>query len=244
MRYVVSNEGEAFALNDDGTWSTAPSTGSALELLNANPVPTGVVSAVRGSFGSLGMRVVETGETLTCTHRGDAIAFAPGVDDASIDFVIPMHLYQVRRLVGFFEDGVLDDLELFYVTRALFATGAGQRHLLGNPLVANPILRKLIGGKNLLHITLISPRPAAERDALFTMAFVAGQWLVVPGLHGRPERVFKVPVADAMELQRLLYTGMVAGIGELGTWMKIARDYVRWRERVEVPVPATPLAGN
>jgi hypothetical protein len=126
---------------------------------------------------------------------------------------------------------------MFYITRALFATGAGQRHLLGNPLVSNPVLRKLIRGKNLLHITLISPKPEAERDARFTMAFVADQWLVVHGLHGRPQRVLKVPVADAIELQRLLYTGMVAGAGDIGTWMKIARDYVDWRTRVEVPVP-------
>jgi len=237
MRYLLTGDGRAFGLNDDGTWTPAPSTGSGLEILRANPVPAVIVEAVRGLFGSLGMTVVETGETFTCTHQGNAIEFTPGIDAASVDFVVPMHLYQIERLAGFFEDGILDDLEMYYITRALFASGAGQRHLLGNPLVSNPILRLMIRGKRLLHITLVSPKPEVDHNALFTMVFVAGQWLVVQGHHGTPERVLKVPVSEALVLQRLLYAGMVAGAGDIRTWMKIARDYVSWRRRVEVPVP-------
>jgi hypothetical protein len=231
MRYLLTGDGKAFRLHDDGRWTPAPAVGSALDMLRANPLPSAIVASVRGLFGSLGMRVVETGEEVTCTHRGDAIQFRPGID-ATVDFVVPMHLYQIEGLVGFFADGVLDDMEMFYITRALFATGAGPRHLLGNPLVSNPILRRVIRGKRLLHVTLISPDPAADHDALFTMAHVAEQWLVVQGHHGAPERVLRVPVTEAIELQRLLYAGMRAG--GFGTWMKTARAYVAWRDRVEV----------
>jgi hypothetical protein len=233
MRYLVTGDGKAFGLHDDGRWSPAPSSGSALELLRGKPLSGAIVAAVRGLFGTLGIRVIETGEELTCTHSGNAIAFTAGIDPASTDVVLPMHLYQVERLVGFFTDGILDDLEMFYITRALFADGHGPRHLLGNPLVANPVLRRMIRGKRLLHITLLSPDLAADHDALFTMAFVSGQWLVVSGHHGLPERVLRVPVSEAIELQRLFFAGMKAG--DLGTWMKIARSYVAWRDRVEVP---------
>lgn len=233
MRYLLAGDGTAFALNEDGTWKPARSSGSALEMMRARPVPPAAVAAVRGLFGSLGMKVVETGETLTCTHRGDMVEFAPGIDEESVDIVVPMHLYQIERLAGFFRDGTVSDLEMFWITRALFATGAGQRHLLGNPLVSNPILRVMIRGKRLLHITLVSPEPGEETDAHFTMVFGAGQWLVVPGHHGTPERVLRVPVSEAIEVQRLLYSGMKAG--DLRTWMRIARTYVEWRRRVEVP---------
>lgn len=232
MRYLVSGDGEAFGLLDDGTWTPATSTGSGLDILRAKPVPLAAVEAVHGLFGSLGMRIVETGEELTCTHQGDAIEFTAGIDEASVDMVLPMHLYQIEQLAGFFGGGIVRDLEMFWITRALFATGSGQRHLLGNPLVSNPILRLMIRGKRLLHIIIISPEPEEERDALFTMAF-AGQWLVVPGHHGSPERVLRVPVSEAIEVQRLLHAGMKAG--DLRTWMRIARDYVQWRRRVEVP---------
>jgi hypothetical protein len=93
----------------------------------------------------------------------------------------------------------------------------------------------MIRGKRLLHIMLLSPNPAEETDALFTMVFAAGQWLVVPGHHGTPERALKVPVSEAVDVQRLLFAGMKAA--DFGTWVRIARDYVQWRRRVEVPAP-------
>ena len=127
---------------------------------------------------------------------------------------------------------MLDDMELFRITEVLFEHGAGPRHLSGNPLVANPILRLMIRGKQLLHITLVSPDPDQGPDARWTMAFVAGQWLQLPGHHGTPQRVLRAEVSDAIEVQRLLYAGMKADT--FGSWMKIGREYVSWRRRVEV----------
>ncbi len=232
MMHLLTEHGRVARLLDDGTWAYAPTTGSALEMLQSHPISSAVAEAVRGLFDQLGMRVVETGEELTCTHEGDRVQFVRGIDEASVDFVIPMYLFQVERLAGFFEDGVLDDMELFRITEVLFEHGAGPRHLLGNPLVSNPFLRLMIRGKQLLHITLVSPDPAQGPDALWTMVFAAGQWLLVPGHHGTPQRILRADVADAIELQRLLYAGMKAG--DFGTWVKVARAYVKWRSGVEV----------
>lgn len=232
MRHLLTEDGRVARLEDDGRWAFAPTTGSGLEKLRAFPVAPAVVDAVRGLFGQLGMRVVETGEEFTCVQRGDRIEFTPGIDEASVDFVVPMYLFQIDRVTEFIEDGVLDDVEMFRITDVLFAHGVGRRHLLSNPLVSNPVLRLIIRGKHLLHITLVSPDPQQAQDALYTLAFVSKQWLLVPGHHGTPQRVLRVSVSEAIEVQRQLHAGMKAG--DLGTWIGIARWYVKWRRRVEV----------
>jgi len=235
MQHLLCEDGRVARLLDDGTWAYAPTTGSALELLQAHPISTKVAEAVRGLFERIGLRVVETGEEVTGTHRGDGIDFTGGIDPSSVDFVIPVYLFQVERLAGFIEDGELDEMELFRITQVLFEQGAGPRHLLGNPLVSNPVLRFLIRGKQLLHITLVSPDPPLGPDALWTMAFVSGQWILVKGHHGRPQRVLRATVPDAIEVQRLLFEGMKAG--NFAAWRRVAGAYVKWRRRVEVPLP-------
>ena len=126
-------------------------------------------------------------------------------------------------------------MELFRITEVLFEHGAGPRHLLGNPLVSNPLLRFLVRGKQLLHITLVSPDQAQGPDARWTMTFANGQWLVLKGHHGLPQRVLRATVQDAIDVQRLLFEGMKAA--DLGTWTRLARAYVKWRRKVEVAPP-------
>lgn len=235
MQHLLCEDGRVARLHDDGTWAYAPTTGFALDLLRVHPISPEVAQAVHGLFERIGMRVVETGEEVTATHRGEAIEFTAGVDAADVDFIIPLFLFQVERLSGYFEGGRLDEMELFRITEALFEHGAGPRHLLGNPLVSNPILRVLIRGKQLLHITLVSPDQAQGPDALWTMAFVNGQWLVVKGHHGVPQRVLRATVQDAIDVQRLLFKGMKAA--DFGTWRRLAGAYVEWRRRVEVTAP-------
>jgi hypothetical protein len=232
MRQIETEDGKLILLKDDGTWSEATGAGSTLDRLRGVSMPPAIVNAVRGLFGALGIRVVDTRETFTCTLRGDAVEFTAGVDESSVDFVVPVYQYQLARLAEYIGRGTLDELEQFRIVRALFATAAGRRHLLSNPLLSNPVLRRIIGGKNVLHVTLVSPDPPQEPDATFTIIFVNREQIAVPGLHGTPERRLRVHVPEAIELQRQIYAGMKAN--DLATWTKIARWYVDWRKRVEV----------
>ena len=190
------------------------------------------MEAVRGLFGALGIRVTDTGEAFTCIHRGDRIEFVPGLDEAGVDFIVPVYQFQLARLADHLGRGSIDQLEQFRIVRALFATAAGRRHLLSNPLLSNATLRRIIRGKNLLQVTLVSPDPRQEPDATYTIVFVNQEQLVIPGLHGTPQRILRVGVREAIELQRQIYAGMKAN--DLGTWVTIARWYVDWRKRVEV----------
>jgi hypothetical protein len=62
----------------------------------------------------------------------------------------------------------------------------------------------------------------------------AQEQLVVPGLHGKPLRVLRVPVADAITFQRHVCAGLNAD--DLTSWIKIAKSYLERRSRVEVPL--------
>jgi hypothetical protein len=52
-------------------------------------------------------------------------------------------------------------------------------------------------------------------------------------LHGTPLRILRVPLADAMALQRNFHGGLKAGLTP-AKWIRIARWYVDWRKRVDV----------
>jgi hypothetical protein len=79
-------------------------------------------------------------------------------------------------------------------------------------------------------VILVSPDSKEEPDALFSMIHVNGRTLLVPGLHGTPERTFRVTIADALELQ-IKMTGLRAG--GWSEWMDLARWYEAWRRKVE-----------
>lgn len=233
MEVVLTSKGRPVLLKDDGTWISATAAGASMfEKLRALTLPPAVVEAARGLFGAIGVRVLDTGETFTCSQRGGRIEFTRGIDEAAVDFTVPVYQYQMARLGEQVRRGALEPIEQFRIIRALFATGAGQRHLLSNPLLSNPVLRRIIRGKNVLHVTLVSPDPDQEPDAAFTILFINHEQIVVPGLHGTPQRRLRVPVAEAMELQRQMAAGLQSG--DLKTWIGIARWYVGWRTRVEV----------
>jgi hypothetical protein len=179
------------------------------------------------------VKVIDSGEAFTCKQYGDRVEIVAGVEEASVDFVVHVHQFQLERLAQGISRGALDDLELFRVVTTLFGTATGRRHLLRNPLMSSSVLRRMIRGKNLMHVTLVSPNPDEEPDSTYTILFINGEQLVVPGLHGTPLRILRVPLADAIALQRNFYAGLKAGLAP-AKWIKIARWYVQWRKRVDV----------
>jgi hypothetical protein len=77
--------------------------------------------------------------------------------------------------------GRLDEVEQFRIACVFFTNSAGGRHIMNNPLMSNQVLRRIVRGKNLMHVTLVSPVPAEEPDAAFTVIFINGEQLVVRG---------------------------------------------------------------
>lgn len=231
MRILATPEKKAVVLRDDGTWSYANGPGSVVERWKALSVPRAFAEMLAGTFDRAGVRIVDTGETLTCIHRGDRIEIAAGLDPASVDYTVQIYSYQAERLAQQIAGGAIDELERFRIAREVFIA-AGASGVARNPLSSNPNLRRVIRAKNLVHISLVSPDPAQEPDALFSLIHVNKTSLVVPGLYGTPERVFRLSVSDVLELQRVL--GPALKRARAREWLKIARWYIAWRKKVEV----------
>lgn len=234
MTTVVTPDHKVVELHDDGTWKYAAASSSVLDQLKTLSIPPAVVEPTKGMFSKIGVRVIDTGEAFTCIHLGDRVEFASGVIEASVDFTARVYQYQLRRLADYIRRGRLDEVEQFRIVCAFFASGSGGRHIMANPLMSSPVLRRIVRGKNLMHVTLVSPAPAEEPDAPYTIIFINGEQLVVPGLHGKPLRILRVPFDEAIALQKNLFAGLKAGKTP-SKWIKIAKWYVEWRKRVEVP---------
>jgi hypothetical protein len=233
MTTVVTPDRKVVLLQDDGTWRYATAAGSTLDRLKTLAIPPAIAESMTGMFSQLGVRVIDTGEAFTCVQRGDRIEFISGVDEQTVDFTVQVYQFQLTRLAEYIRRGSLDDVEQFRIAAALFSTAVGRRHMMNNPLMSNAVLRRLIRGKNLMHVTLVSPDPAQEPDVTYTIIFINGEQVVLPGLHGTPLRILRVPFREALALQKQLFAGMKAGLAP-SKWIKIAKWYVDWRKRVEV----------
>jgi hypothetical protein len=234
MTTVITPDRRVVQLHDDGTWKYATADGSLLTRLKTLPIPSAVVDATKDMFSQIGVRVMDTGEAFTCIRRGDRVEFVSGVDERSVDFTARVYQFQLERLAEYIRRGRLDEVEQFRIACTFFSNSAGSRHIMANPLMSNSVLRRIIRGKNLMHVTLVSPEPTEEPDATYTIIFINGEQLVVPGLHGKALRVLRVPFEDAIALQKSLFAGLKAGKSP-SKWIKIAKWYVDWRKRVEVP---------
>lgn len=232
--FIVRLKDRALILNDNGTWAHLEPRGSVLEKLKSLPQPPGVLRVFEGLFDRLGFKVLDTGEALSCLQTKQGVVFTAGIDEESVELTVEIFAFQIDRLAEEVLRGTVSELEQFRIARELVSAKPGKgRSILYNPLMSSFLLRWVIRGRKLIHVDLVSPQPDEEEDAFFTLIFVNRRWLVVPDLHGEPERSWRVTVKDALELQRRFHAAMKSA--SLLQWWKTARWYVRWRKRVEVP---------
>ncbi len=187
-----------------------------------------IVQFFAGLFDSVGVRIVnDSNEEFTCTHAGHKMTFADGIDSGQVDYVVELQSYQVDRLVEHTKSGKLDEAEQYRVISAIFtpATAATLRI----PILSNCVLRFLAGAEDVIHVHLLSPT-RSEKDIAHTLIFARGQWIVVPGLYGRPGRTYELSLQDAHIYQRRAFLALKRrGVGEL---LAFSQWYRQWRTSV------------
>jgi hypothetical protein len=186
-----------------------------------------VIAFFRGTFERAGVRVRDTGEEFTCIHRGDRIEFEPSINGAGVDYTVEIEEFQVDRLAQEAATGELRAIAAYRVLRALFSPATAAT--LKNPVLSNGLLRRLSAVEDLIHVRLRSPVPEEEPDAAHTLVHAAGQWLVIPGLWGRPRRVFDLTIDEALAYQRRVFAAMKRN--NPLTWLRFALWYLSWRKR-------------
>jgi hypothetical protein len=189
--------------------------------------PPGVVEFFQGLFDRVGVIIVETGEAFTGQHNGDEIEFASGINEPEVDFTVAITIEQVDRLTRHVGSGELGTAEEFRIVRTLFTPAT--RATLRNPMLSNNFLRWMNGVEDLIHVHLRSPVDE-EEDVNHTLIHAAGQWVVIPGLHGNPRRVFDLTMADALEYHRRTIDAIHKD--RFMNWLSFASWYKKWRKGV------------
>jgi hypothetical protein len=227
MKIAMTVTNQPVELKDDGTWQYLKPSGSALEKLRGLEQPADVVLLFKDMFDRVGLQILDSDERFTCIHKGNKITFEDGIDEDSVDFCVSIYSYQIDRFIADVKIGYKDPLSHFRLAREFFRFPQhGGKSLLNNPILTNSTFRKLIHSKNLLH------NKDEESDATYTVFFVNGSWNLASGLVGDPERVFRLSVDDALELNRHIFTA--SRDTKLTDMPKLAKWYVDWRDRVEV----------
>ena len=79
-----------------------------------------ILSYFEGVFESLGVEIEETGEKFTIYHTGEKFVFQEGVNEESVDFVVPLKLENIQNMVSHTKDGVIDASESWRILDVLF----------------------------------------------------------------------------------------------------------------------------
>lgn len=189
--------------------------------------PPAVVEFFRGLFERVGVRVTDTGEQFAARHEGDRIELEPTLSPERVDYVVDIRSAQVDRLAEHARTGLLDEAEQYRIVSTLFTPATAAK--LRNPVLAHPVIRRLAGAEDVIHVQLQSP-VASEPDVQHTLIYAGRQWLVFPGLHGRPGRVFRLNLAEAVDYHHRVFAALKQN--RWSEWVKFARWYRAWRKRV------------
>lgn len=191
-----------------------------------------VVGFFRGLFDRAGVRVTGTDEAFTCVHEGNRVSFREGLQEP-LDFVVDIASEQAQALLAHVQDGVLDERERFRIMAALASSAT--RDLLARPMIRSRLLRSVLfkigRAEMLMHVVLAAP--PGEQDAGHTIAYADGQYLVIPGLHGRVSHVYRLTTEEAADYQRRMLAARKAN--NLRSWINFARWYGTLRKRAEAP---------
>ncbi len=189
--------------------------------------PPAIVDFFRGLFERVGVHIVDTGEEFAGHHCGDRIEFETNLNPSTVDYIVEIKSQQVERFANEVRSGAVSELEQYRILSALFTPATAA--MLKNPIMSQPSLRKLAGVEDLIHVHLRSPSPE-EADVAHTLIYANRQWLVLPGLHGIPARIYRLNMAQALEYQRRAFEALKEN--NLGTWTSFATWYRDWRKSV------------
>ncbi len=179
-----------------------------------------------GIFEHMGFVVQETGEEFTVHHAGDHFTIEEGINRDAVDYVVNLKLENIRNMKAHGDDSTISEYESFKIMSVLFTplTEAS----LTNPTMSKPLMRKMSGIENHLHVNLISPD---KNDTIsHTLIYLNKAWMVVPGRHGNALRTFNLTQKDAIDYQKQVFIALKAD--NMKAWKNFKKWYVAWRKDV------------
>ena len=184
----------------------------------------------RDIFNSLGISIEETSESFTVHYTDGGFLFEPGVKEEEVDFIVPLGLENIENMVKYAEDGIISADESWRILDVLFTPLT--KAVLENPIMSMDWLWKLAGVEDLTHVYLINP--SGGDASTHTLVHLKSQWLVLKGLYGTPERIYRMTPEQSLEYQREVFSAMQKNSPL--QWKKFASFYKEWRESCSVKV--------
>lgn len=179
-----------------------------------------------GIFNSMGFIVEETGEQFTVHHRGDHFTLSDGIINDSVDYIVPLKLENIQNMVKHGADSKIDETESFKIMSVLFTPLTESS--LQDPMMSNPLMVKLSKKDNVIHANLVSPD---KKDTIsHTLIFLNKEWMVIPGHHGTPKRIFNLEQEDAVEFQQNIFKAFETNTSK--GWKEFRKWYIPWRDQV------------
>lgn len=188
----------------------------------------GMATYFSGLFETLGIRIAETGEEVTVTHRIDHFEIAEGIVDSAVDYVVDLRQENVSNLLQHGADGQVDSYESYRIMAVLFTPLT--RAALQNPMMNKSFPQKLAHIENHVHVYLKSP--ANDEYVAHTLLYLNKKWLVIEGIHGDAKRIFTLKPEDALVYQREVFKAEKADTRR--AWKKFMKFYLSWRDTVSV----------
>ena len=234
---VITEKGNVVILNPDGFWVsyTSPKQDvSSKEKLEGLELSTSVRDFFSGLFQSVGIEIIDTDEEFTIRQKDGNFIYSNGILREEVDFTVEIYTFQVDRLSSFIQAGELSEVEKFRVLKAFYhpVTMAGLTQPEAKKFMTSRFFSWFIDRKRITHVTLVSPDHEKEPSASYSLLFINKQWLLVPGLYGLPERVFKVKVDQSLDMNRHMVRAME--VNRFWEWVKLANWYKKWRQEVGV----------
>lgn len=179
-----------------------------------------------GIFNSMGFVIEETKEEFTVIHHGDYFKTEKGINREKVDYVVKLKLENIQNMQKHGDDNAIDAMESFRIMSVLFTplTEAS----LSNPMLNKPLMRKMSGIENHIHVNLISPD---KTDTVsHTLIYLNKSWMVVPDVHGKAKRVFNLTSQDAIDYQKQVFIALQKDT--MKGWKEFKKWYMNWRKGV------------
>ena len=198
---------------------------TALEVWQAIEQTPEICQYFSGIFDVIGITIAETGEELTIAIDSEAIRIEAGLPE-NPDFIVPLKWENVENMVAHAADGIIDPHESWRIISVLFTSLT--KATLENPVMSSNLGRRLSRVEDLAHVYLIAPD--GHEASCHTLAYLKKQWLVIPGLFGKPKRTFRMTAGDSIEYQRRVFTAIKED--SFRGWLRFSKWYRAWRKTV------------
>lgn len=185
----------------------------------------GLAEYFDGIFNELGITVVELDQSITVIHKGDYFELADGIN-SSADYHVNLSVNNIANMKAHGSDGKVNSYESYRIMSVLFTplTESALKHKTFN----KPFRQRLAGIENHIHVYMESP--TNDEYVTHTLIYLNKNWIVIPGIHGKAKRTFRMSPDQGIEYQKQVFKAQ--NLETRKALRNFSKWYLNWRKEV------------